>query len=146
MFTIASIHVFQGYTSEYMSIDYLPSSLYADTHGYKDWFNETFPIPDYTEVHVHSFAAADMDYNGYYNLYTQVRETDDAPWHVWGIGRDDDSMSVYESGCRAFAMIWDRLRDVSPHHFTWKARAFIKDETTDTSDGEFNVDGMVYED
>ncbi len=55
-------------------------------------------------------------------------------------------MSTYEDGCREFASVFGQYDHVEPHHLVYKARAFIKDETTDATDGEFNQDGMVMED
>ncbi len=75
-----------------------------------------------------------------------MEEAEDAPWWVWNVESDVDNMSTFESGCREYAQIWDQIDDVSPHHLVWKARAFIKDETTGATDGELNIEGMVYED
>ena len=146
IFILAAIVVYHGHTGDWPDNDELPSSVYASTHGIKKWFNKWWWHNGHTIVHVHCIAAAHNDRAGYYNLHAKIEEAPNAPWWVWGVEEDDDDMSTYTDGCRAFATLYEKYEFVEPHHLVYKARAFIKDTTTDTTDGEFNQDGMVMED
>lgn len=151
IFTFALMVVYQGHTGEWPDNNNLPSSVYASTHGFARAGTQPHPLNPRveapgTEFHVHCIAAAHWDRDGYYNLHAKVEEAPDAPWWVFNIGDDDDNMSTYQDGCREFASLHYFKFNISPEHAIWKARAYIKDETTGVSDGEFNVNGMVYED
>lgn len=143
---MAAIVIYKGHTGNWPDNDELPSSVYASTHGYKNWFNEWWWPNGHTKAYAHCIAAAHNDRDGYYNLHAKIEEAPNAPWWVFGVGRSDDNMSTYEGGCREFARVFDKYEHVEPHHLVYKARAFIKDETTGASDGEYNQDGMVMED
>lgn len=146
IFTLAAIVVYHGHTDDWPANNNLTGSVYASTHGFKNWDPPGFLSNGSTSVHVHCIAAAHWDRNGYYNLHAKIEEADNAPWWVFGVEMDDDSMSTYEGGCREFAEVNNTYTFVQPDHLVYKARAFIKDTTTGATDGEYNQDGMVMED
>ena len=147
IFTLIAAVLYDGHTDDWPDNDDLPSSVYASTHGEKEWFANLFQLGNpHTRVHVHCIAAAHWDRDGYYNLWAQIEEAPNAPWWVFLVGRNDNNMNLFEDGCREFASLWEYYDWVRPWHLVYKARAFIKDETTGAKDGEFNQDGMVMED
>ena len=148
---ISICFTYEGNTGNWPANNNLPSSVYASTHGFARRTTQPHPLNPRVEVpgtefHVHCIAAAHWDRQGYYNLHAKVEEAEDAPWWVFAIEDDDDNMSTYFTGCREFAYLHYFKFNISPEHAVWKARAYIKDETTGASDGEYNENGMVQED
>ncbi len=53
IFSLATFVLYQGYTESWPDNDELPSSLYASTHGYKNWFNKWWWPNGHTKAHAH---------------------------------------------------------------------------------------------
>ena len=87
IFALTAVVLYDGHTDDWPDNNDLPSSVYASTHGAKEWFNDFWKIGNpHTRVHVHCIAAAHGDRDGYYNLWAQIEEAPNAPWWVYHVG------------------------------------------------------------